>query len=417
MSGQLKRAPSIIVACCLTISLLAGDSSLIANAAQANQGQQGGWAVNDSGQIDFTHSLSSEYAFMQQAGAGWVRINFRLGACFSDWTTPTTTCQNTAYAPTATAIYDRIVSTALNDHLAVLGLLSNESWPGSQTDWTTSNAENSGGNGSNSYITSFASSAAGYLATHFAGKITQWEVWNEPNAWTSNPGPGVFTGGSFIYPSNFAWLLSQSYAAIKNASASNVVISGGLFGTDPSGSPATVVVNGTPRQVIKHASVNSATASTAGTASTCTSTVPSGASYLCSTYQMGISQANWKAGAYPLDGVGQHLYINISTTTSSSNVNSYLQDVRTAYVFYEGSSTAKKTQVTEVGWSTASVSNHVQAHNLQTAFQTFRATTYLARAFWFDVQDIPEASLYYGLVTSTGTQKPAFMAYQKYATY
>jgi len=132
---------------------------------------------------------------------------------------------------------------------------------------------------------------------------------------------------------------------------------------------------------------------------------------------MGISQANWKAGAYPLGGVGQHMNINISTTTSSSNVNSYLQDVRTAYVFYEGSSTAKKTQVTEVGWSTASVSNHVQAHNLQTAFQTFRATTYLARAFWFDVQDIPEASLYYGLVTSTGTQKPAFMAYQKYATY
>jgi hypothetical protein len=99
------------------------------------------------------------------------------------------------------------------------------------------------------------------------------------------------------------------------------------------------------------------------------------------------------------------------------DVNSYLQDVRNAYVFFEGSSTAKKTQVTEAGWSTASVSNHVQAQNLHTAFQTFRATTYVARAFWFDIQDIPEATLYYGLVTSTGTQKPGFMAYQKYATY
>src|SRR5258708_27838993 len=99
---------------------------------------------------------------MQQAGAGWVRINFRLGACFSDWITPTTTCENTAYAPTATAIYDRIVSTALNDHLAVLGLLSNESWPGSQTEWTASNSENIGGHGPNSDIQSFSAAAARY---------------------------------------------------------------------------------------------------------------------------------------------------------------------------------------------------------------------------------------------------------------
>jgi hypothetical protein len=73
--------------------------------------------------------------------------------------------------------------------------------------------------------------------------------------------------------------------------------------------------------------------------------------------------------------------------------------------------------VTEVGWSTASVSYHIQSQNLQTAFQTFKGTSYLARSYWFDIQDIPEASLYYGLVTSNGTQKPAFTAYQKYATF
>src|SRR5579864_1335862 len=412
MKQPLKRALSILLASCIGLLLVPWYGATIVDARQANQGLQGGWAVNDSGQIQFTHSLSSEYPFMQQAGAGWVRINFRLGACFSDWTTPTANCQTTAYAPTATAIYDTIVSTALNDHLQVLGLLSNESWPGSQTEWTANNAENTSGDGSNSYISSFASSAAGYLATHFAGKITQWEVWNEPNAWTNNPSPGVFTGGSFIYPSNFAWLLAQSYSAIKSASASDVVVSGGLFGTDPSGAPATVVVNGVRRNVVKHASV-----SLAATTTGCTSTEPSGAAYLCSTYQMGISQAGWKAGAYPLDAVGQHLYINISGLTTSSNVSAYLSDVRNAYVFYEGAATAKKTQVTEVGWSTASVTNHVQAANLQTAFQTFKGVAYVGRAYWFDVQDIPEANLFYGLVTGNGTQKPAFGAYQKYATY
>jgi hypothetical protein len=410
------RLSPAIVAFGLALSLLAWNGAAVADAAKGRQGLQGGWAVNDSGQIQFTHSLSSEYPIIQQAGAGWVRINFRLGACFSDWQAPTSVCQNTAYAPTATAIYDAIVNMALNDHFTVLGLLSNESWPGSQSDWTANNTENTSLNGSNNYISWFATSAAGYLAAHFAGRVSQWEVWNEPNAWTSNPSPGVFSGGSFIYPSNFAWLLSQSYSAIKSASASNVIISGGLFGTDPSGSPATVVVNGKARQVIKHASVGIPAASPA-TPTTCTSSVPSGASYLCSTYQMGISQANWKAGAYPLDTVGQHLYINISTSTSSSNVTTYLSDVRNAYVAFEGQTTVKNTQVTEVGWTTASVSNHLQAINLQTAFQTFKGTAYVARAYWFDVQDIPEASLYFGLVTSTGTQKPALMAYQKYATY
>jgi hypothetical protein len=56
------------------------------SAAQGNQGLQGGWAIADSGHVNFVHSLVSEMPYMQQAGAGVLRINFRLGACFSDWT-------------------------------------------------------------------------------------------------------------------------------------------------------------------------------------------------------------------------------------------------------------------------------------------------------------------------------------------
>src|SRR5258707_5774939 len=268
MTDSVQRTTRFIVALGLAVSAALGSDIGLSEAAQRNQGLQGGWAVNDSGQIQFTHSLSSEYAIIQQAGAGWVRIIVRLGACFSDWTTPTTTCQRTAYARTASSIYDTVVNDALSNHLTVLGLLSNESWPGTQGDWTANNTENTGGDGSNAYIQDFAASAAGYLATHFTGKITQWEVWNEPNAWTSNPSPGVYTGGSYIYPSNFAWLLKDSYTAIKNASASDVVISGGRCGTDPSGTPATVVVNGVPRQVIKHATGGSTAAAPLNTAST-----------------------------------------------------------------------------------------------------------------------------------------------------
>ena len=51
------------------------------------------------------------------------------------------------------------------------------------------------GTGDNAYIRAFATNAAGVLAMHFAGRISIWEVWNEPNAYTANPMPGVYTGG------------------------------------------------------------------------------------------------------------------------------------------------------------------------------------------------------------------------------
>jgi hypothetical protein len=61
----------------------------------------------------------------------------------------------------------------------------------------------------------------------------------------------------------------------------------------------------------------------------------------------------------------------------------------------------------------------VQARNLQTAFGAFRSLSFVGRAFWFSVQDIPEAGrgIFYGLVDGDGAKKPSFGAYQSYATY
>ena len=42
---------------------------------------------------------------------------------------------------------------------------------------------------------------------------------------------------------------------------------------------------------------------------------------------------------------------------------------------------------------------------------------YVGRAFWFNVQDIPEANLFYGLVDGDGTAKPARDVYRDYANY
>jgi hypothetical protein len=74
----LSRSLGLIVALAVTVVSLA--SAPVSSAAQGHQGLQGGWAVDDSGHVNFVHSVMSELPLIQQAGAGAVRVNFRLGA-------------------------------------------------------------------------------------------------------------------------------------------------------------------------------------------------------------------------------------------------------------------------------------------------------------------------------------------------
>ncbi|MDP8923709.1 MAG: hypothetical protein M3O34_12615 [Chloroflexota bacterium] len=190
-----------------------------------------------------------------------------------------------------------------------------------------------------------------------------------------------------------AWALTHAYQAIKVARPDAVVISGGLFGHDLEG-PALLFAR-----------------------SPCPTGVGSGGDYLCATYEMGLGHTGWRPGAYPFDHVGQHIYIDGGSVTSEEKLRFYLDDVRDAYLSYEGAETAKTTYVTEFGWSTAHVSPEVQATNLLIAFDTFRQVGYVARAYWFHAQDVPEADLYYGLAESSGRKKRAFTVYQDVAAY
>ena len=218
--------------------------------------------------------------------------------------------------------------------------------------------------------------------------MTAWEVWNEPNAWTATPSPGVFSGGSFLYPSNYAWLLKRSYTAIKTAqpSSSSIVLFGGLFGLDGGGSPGVTGLKGA--SLINGRNI------------TCASNVSSGADYLCLTYAAGVGSAGWVAGAYPLDRVAQHLYIDQGSATSVETLTRYLEDVRQAYVQYEGVATPKQTEVTEIGWFARpsdpdfATTQARAAENLRIAFSTFSGIPYISRAYWFNIQDVPEANLF-----------------------
>jgi hypothetical protein len=132
---------------------------------------------------------------------------------------------------------------------------------------------------------------------------------------------------------------------------------------------------------------------------------------------MGLTHAGWQPGRYPFDHVGQHLYIDGGSTTTEQKVRMYLEEIRDVYLLYEGAETRKTTHITEFGWSTKDLSQELQAENLVIAFDTFRQVGYVARAYWFHAQDVPEAGLFFGLTEASGKKKKAFEVYLDVAAY
>jgi len=405
----------------------------LAAVSPGTQGLQGGWTVGDSGAVSFPHSLSSQLPIMPAAGAGWVRINFRLGACYKTWTIPVAEadvkpggCDASVVGKTALQAYDGVVDAARANNLQVLGLVGGESWHGSQDEWQANNAETTSGNGNNAYIGAFAANA-GTLASHFAGRVNRWELWNEPNAWEFYDDVGHIWGSSYIYPSNFAWLLQRTNRSIKEANHGAVVVAGAVVGFGDTSATTTVVVDGKPQRVTRRAT-RPPTATRAASTVACVSNVPSGADYLCDSYRMGLARAGW-ARPFPFDEVVQHFDIYQAGTKYAATVISYLEDVHKAVLAYERSQSKKRTEVTEFGWvadyrsPTYAADETRQAQNLRTTFTALRATSYVTRGYWFSVQDVEEGNVFYGLVENNyGTSsasltqaKPAFQAYQQYA--
>ena len=444
-------------------------------------GIHGGWGLDEWGEIAFPHSLLTQAPLIQETGAGWVRINFRLGRTYADWTTPGPNGR------TALQQYDRVVDDVRSRGLRVLGLLSNDSWSGEQADWTANNAEHLAGSGDNEFLRGFSRGAAVVLTRHFTGRIDTWQVWNEPNIWSANPRPGVYEGETFIYPSNFAWLLRRVRGDPRRGGQRDHLRLRGRRRVQPRG-PGRRPAGRVPHRgrgaaqrrrarrphphphhhTHAHADAHRhpladphphghrhphtrpgrrgpAHRHPAGTGRprprrpprrpprpapprhpppSPIPTSPAGPATWRPTYRQGQAHAGWdevrgRLGSYPLDAVGQHLYIDQGANVSATTLRGFLDDLRRAYLAFEGPATAKGTLVTEFGWTSPGVDAPVQADNLQSAFAIFRALPYVRGAFWFTVQDIPEASLYYGLRAGgdpadgfAGAPKLSLAAYQ-----
>lgn len=349
--------------------------TLIARVAPASgpHGTQPGWPIDDSGNILITDAVADRIA---QSGAGWVRLHFRLGPYSSD-------------TPAFYSKYDTIVNRLRSRGLQIIGLMSNESWPGSQADWQANNWENTGGDGYNGYIDQFGYAFA-RMAAHWQNQIKHWEIWNEPDCWGSNPAPGVYEGCSYIYPSNFAALLTHCHSQAHYYNNIPVqVISGGLFGHDIAG----FTWSG------------------------------SGAAYLDSTYNVGINHTGkfaWTMGtygSYPLDGVGQHIYINQGGAVNTTWFGTYLDYIHNVITAWEGTSSPKKTFLTEWGWTTAGVSETTQANNINNAFNVIKGRNYVLCALQFQLEDNQAGNMYYGLFRPNLTKKPSWTQFSNQTTY
>lgn len=332
-----------------------------------------GWVVDNSG-----HRLLDDAAIrrMKEAGVQAVRFGFRLGNSHQ-WDAKTL------------AWYDPVVDALLAQGIQPITLVGGESTSGfRQRDWIANNHEHTGGDGDNAFIRNYTRQFA-ILAAHFRSRVKLWEVWNEPNAWTSQPSPGDFTGGSFIYPSNFAAMLDDVYEEVHGRLGLRdlVLFSGGIFG---------------------HSIHNVYSTSTAG------------ADYLDATYRMGVRVLKtWKhtkrrLGSYPLDGIGQHIYIDQGGLTTAARVRQYYAWMHGVLLKWEGKRCRKPTYVTEAGWTTRSVSRDVQAQDLDILFRVSRSLPYVATVVWFSFHDSTGANLYYGLIGPNGGLKPAFFHYQRW---
>lgn len=339
-----------------------------------------GLVVNSDGTLNVT---PREVQAVVDAGATMVRFSFGLG-------------NNSSWSPALLRAYGHAITMFQNAGVGVIGLVSAGATTDTvQADWAANSYENTGGSGDNPFISALYSADLRLLVRYFHGppyNVKMWELWNEPNAYTTCNG-GICGGASYLNPSNFAALLADAYQGVKVTDHIDDVtlLSGGLFGHSIGG-------------------VYSAASA--------------GANYLTDTYHIGVDVVgSWTAikahtGSYPLDAVGQHIYIDQSSYTATSTIQAYEEWVRHAYAAYEGATTSKPTIITEEGWATGSdpgisaVTLDQQLNNVDAAYWAAKTVTYVPLLTWFRLRDNPAAHLYQGLYTPTWAPKPARARYQ-----
>lgn len=311
------------------------------------------------GTLIFTDAKAAAIA---ATGCRAVRINFRLDG-------------HATWDAALLEQYDAIVRNAQNHRLVVLGLLCNECMPVGQTQYN----DDPDGDGFNSYVDGFAATAL-LLIDRYKPSIKRWELWNEPGAWT-NPNYASDpqnAGGTYILPRVYANLLAETYKQLNYTAGRSILtdngislVSGGLFAHDIGGSFST------------------------------------GMDYMLQVYAR-TAVWDWMQShtgrRYPWDYFGYHFYLNTGEAVSTSELGSYLNDVRSKQA---SRSDSTPLLITEFGWNSASVSEALQRDNMHATYEYLESKLYIAGTYWYQWQD--EADLArYGVVRADNSHKPAY---------
>ena len=309
--------------------------------AHAQPGRMGinGLTVGDDGSVPSRAAIQA----LARAGAAWVRVEFKTG--------PFGGTDSAAFYQA----YDELVDGYRAEGVQVLGLVDNVTLPGDPGQWQDNAYETTGGNGNNDYLRGLATMSA-RIAAHFQGRMSHLEVWNEPNA-----------PNTYLHPSNFAALLTETYAMTKIYNQIDVqLVSGGLHAHSLYG-------------------LNCDSA---------------GAAYLRQTYAAGIATGTFlwareRIGGWPLDVIGQHPYLRHDGWLSAGEMHYYLDCLHQAYA--EQGDGWKPIWATEFGWRSDYVGESVQAANIRTAFAAFHDSPYVQNALLFTHVDFFEPyGIWYG---------------------
>ncbi len=348
-----------------------------------NKGADLGQTVSRSG--DRVLLTAAKVARLAASGAHYARVSFYIGDGRQTWTAA------------RLHAYEQVVSLLAQKNIGILAVASSGITGGwTAASWTQNAQETSGGNGDNpaieDYVNQFQMLVAHFYPAPYS--VRRWEVWNEPNVPLSGC---IFITVACLQqpslePSNFAALLARAFTAVKSNTAISdaQIVSGGVFGHSIGG-----VYNPSA----------------------------AGATYIFNTYDEGINRtALWlgvksRFGSYPVDLIGQHIYVDQSQRTTPVVIRTYLNWFHDAYAAFEG--TGKGTLVSEVGWRTGDtnepqVTQDIQAQNLDTAFETSRRIGFVKEICWFEFQDDPGFvhNTSWGLMDRNGVPKLAYAHFQ-----
>ncbi|HEY6162706.1 MAG TPA: hypothetical protein VI112_15865 [Bacteroidia bacterium] len=285
----------------------------------------------------------------------WVRVNFILGP----WSSPND--QTLHSGRTWYQAYSEIIDKLVARGIQVYGLIGAEaySYPAGMLEQYPGNDSA----GSVAWIQNYAANFVS-IVDMFKDRVRVFESYNEPNNWTNS-------NTAIVHPAWFALMLQELYLNTKYFNGHDAdpawqvtLVSGALFTFD----------------------------------------LNSGGQYINDTYWYGKNVFAWdwtmqQTGSYPLDGFGQHIYVeqgssNVTQVTNAMNNN--LNDFWTNIYVYE-TDPNKKIWVSEFGWESGIYGEQFQSDNLSTGFNVITNDARVALGIWFTQQDFPggDWGLYY----------------------